>query len=212
MNAVFVKSYAAPPVNMREILRYSGCRGENAEILALAEECLKEAGGKLTYKVCYRYFAAEEMLDLFGADLKKILCGCDTAVLFAATTGLGIDRLISRYSASSPSKALMLQAIGAERIEALCDTFNAEITAEAAKKNLFTRRRFSPGYGSFPLSAQETVFSLLDCPRKIGLTLNKSLVMSPTKSVTAVIGISDSPSQSGDKCRYCAKSDCEFRQ
>ena len=212
MNTVFVKSYTAPPINMKEILRYSGCRGENAEISALAEECLKEVADKLTYKVCFRYFTAEEMLGLFGKDLKKILCGCDDAVLFAATTGLGIDRLISRYCAVSPSKALMLQAIGAERIEALCDTFNAEITAEASAKNRFTRRRFSPGYGSFPLSAQKTVFSLLDCPRKIGLMLNKSLVMSPSKSVTAIIGISDSPSQAGDKCRYCAKSDCEFRQ
>ena len=30
---------------------------------------------------------------------------------------------------------------------------------------------------------------MLDCPRKIGLTLNDSLLMSPTKSVTAIVGL-----------------------
>ena len=37
--------------------------------------------------------------------------------------GADIDRLIAKHSRLSPSRALMLQAIGAERIEALCDAF-----------------------------------------------------------------------------------------
>ena len=55
--------------------------------------------------------------------LSKNLSGCKTAVIFAATVGLMPDRLISRYGVSSPAKALVFDAIGAERIESLCDHF-----------------------------------------------------------------------------------------
>lgn len=51
--------------------------------------------------------------------------------------------------------------------------------------------RFSAGYGDLPLEVQKDIFRVLDCPRKIGLTLNDSLLMSPTKSVTAIVGIED---------------------
>lgn len=33
------------------------------------------------------------------------------------------------------------------------------------------------------------IFSLLDCPKRIGVTLGDTLLMSPSKSVTAFIGI-----------------------
>ena len=49
--------------------------------------------------------------------------------------------------------------------------------------------RFSPGYGDLPLDVQKNIFPLLDCERKIGLTLNESLIMSPSKSVTAFVGM-----------------------
>ena len=114
--------------------------------------------------------------------------GCKRAVVFAATVGIGLDRLIAKYGRLSPSKALMLQAIGAERIEALCDAFCAEL---AAKLDCKLRPRFSPGYGDFPITAQKELFAVLDCTRQIGVTLNDSLLMSPTKSVTAIVGIID---------------------
>ena len=92
--------------------------------------------------------------------------------------------MIAKYGAISPSRAFMLQAIGAERIEALCNKFNSEISAKSQ-----TAPRFSPGYGDLPIELQREIFLALDCPKRIGLTLNQSLLMSPTKSVTAIIGI-----------------------
>ena len=114
--------------------------------------------------------------------------GCREAVLFAATVGVGLDRLIARYGAVAPSRAVMLQAIGAERIEALCDVFCNTLAVE---ENRALRPRFSPGYGDLPLDTQREIFRVLDCQRKIGLTLNDSLLMSPTKSVTAIVGLCD---------------------
>jgi cobalamin-dependent methionine synthase I len=78
-----------------------------------------------------------------------------------------------------------MQAIGAERIEALCDVVCAEL------KEIYgsVGDRFSPGYGDFSLTAQRDIFTMLGCEKRIGLTLNDSLLMSPTKSVTAIIGL-----------------------
>ena len=93
-----------------------------------------------------------------------------------------------KYSKISPSKALMFQALGAERIESLCDTFCNDMNNELGVR---LKPRFSAGYGDLPLEVQKDIFRVLDCPRKIGLTLNDSLLMSPTKSVTAIVGIED---------------------
>jgi len=176
---VYTKTYDAPPIDRREILRYAGVRGDAPEIEAILDECLKEAEDKLTYKLCYGDFSVSFFDSVDSKDLKKHLEGCDKVILFAATVGIGIDRLISRYASITPTKSLLFQAIGAERIEALCDEFNSE----------FVGSRFSPGYGDLPLEFQKEIFRLLDCPKRIGLTLNESMLMSPTKSVTAIIGV-----------------------
>ena len=194
---VCTKTYGAPPLDRREILRYAGVRGQAPELEALLEECIAESEGTLTYKVCWREFPVrrrEGVLDLGFAEtssaaLGRNLAGCGSVVLFAATVGIGMDRSIARYSALSPAKAVLLQALGAERIEALCDVFNEEVTRRQAASGRETRPRFSPGYGDLPLEMQRKIFAVLDCPRKIGLSLNENLLMSPSKSVTALIGV-----------------------
>lgn len=199
MNTVFLKTYEVPEISRREVLRYAGVRGEAPELEEILDDCINEADGKLTYKVCYREFPVSEndgVLNLGFCEtsseaLKKNLCGCESIVLFGATVGIELDRLIAKYSRLSPAKALFLQSLGAERIESLCDLFNSEITLEKAKLGFKTRPRFSPGYGDFPLETQREIFKVLDCAKKIGLTLNESMLMSPTKSVTAIIGVGE---------------------
>ncbi len=194
METVFVRQYDAPPVRREEILRYAGVRGEREEISPLLSECLEEAERVLNYSVCYTEFPiqrTESALDLGFAttasrDLRKNLSGCSSGIVFAATVGLGIDRLISRHARISPTRALLFQAVGAERIESLCEAFCRELS-ETQGEYLF-HPRFSPGYGDLPLDLQKDIFARLDCPRRIGLHLNQSLLLSPTKSVTALIG------------------------
>lgn len=191
MNSItLIKTYSPPPFCEKEILHYAGCKSVDNKTSALMNECIDEISGKLVYKVCYRTLQVKTDGNIcdFGAfrlsskNLAATLSGYEKVILFAATVGVEIDRLIAKYGRISPSKAVMLQAIGAERIEALCDTFCADMSKDATP-------RFSPGYGDLPLDAQREIFAALDCSRQIGLTLNDSLLMSPTKSVTAFIGI-----------------------
>ena len=216
MNSVILsKNYNEPPFCEKEILRYAGCKDADSEISALVKSCIDEIKTKLTYKVCYRQFEVKICDDIcdFGAftlrskNLALNLKESESAILFAATVGVEIDRLIARYGRISPSKALMFQAIGAERIEALCDTFCVDISKE---HNVGTRPRFSPGYGDLPLLAQNDIFAVLSPEKQIGLTLNDSLLMSPSKSVTAIVGLGGEEKQK-NKCSACNMKNCAFR-
>ncbi len=187
-----IKNYPPPSYNRREIFRYAGCKGETDAIAEIIDECIAEIDGKLTYKVCYTEVPLStngDTVDLGfcktrSADLAKMLTQCKSAFIFGATVGIEIDRMIKKYSLLSPARALIAQAVGTERIEALCDAFENDI--KASKK---LTPRFSPGYGDLPLELQRDIFSLLDCPKSIGAALNTSLLISPTKSVTAIIGV-----------------------
>lgn len=214
---ILSKKYTDLPFCEREILRYAGCKQANDDMVNLARECINEIHTKLAYTVCYCPFEVEICGDVcdFGAfslRSKKLalnLQGCNRAVLFAATIGVEIDRVIAKYGHISPSKALMFQAVGAERIEAVCDAFCVDVAKEY---NVGTKPRFSPGYGDLPLSSQKDIFSVLSPEKQIGLFLTDSMLMSPSKSVTAIIGLCEKGKIAvNDKCTQCDQKDCAFR-
>ena len=192
MSVALTKIYPAPPVSKRAILRYASCDKPTEEITALVDSCMDEASKTLSYKVCYTEVPVTVSGDvcLLGdlsfrsKDLAKSLSHCERAVIFGATIGVELDRLIGKYGHISPSRALILQAFGAERIEALCDVFCADIADGRG-----VRPRFSPGYGDLALETQKVIFDMLGLSKNIGLFLLDSFLMSPSKSVTAIMGI-----------------------
>ena len=194
MSVVQSKTFGDIPINKREILRYAESQNAQGEILSILEECIELAKNSVTNKVCYKILdlSVNGNLCNFGEfsvcskDLAKNLKSCKQVLLFASTIGVDFDRLILRYSKISPAKAVFLQAIGSERAESLCDEFCSWAEKELNKE---LRPRFSAGYGDLPLEAQKQIFACLDCAKNIGVTLNDSLLMSPSKSVTAFVGI-----------------------
>ena len=185
--------WKAPPLPEPDrdmVLRFAR-GGHTAEVDALLDEVVKVGCAAVDARLCYEIFPLTIADDrvAFGAetvksrDLAAHLSGCRRAVLFAATVGAEADRLISRAERTSPVRALLLDALFSERVEALCDAFTAQYNDP--------HRRFSPGYGDLPLDFQRSVFRLLDCPRRIGLTLGETLLMMPTKAVTAIVGVKE---------------------
>lgn len=190
-----VIKYDAPAPDLREIRRYMGDRSGSEAIGRVIEECLEECAGCFDCRVCYGIYPVNisgKTVDLGFAsaeskDLAKNLDGAQKAVVFAATAGLGIDRLIKAYSVQSPLKSLCFDAIGTDRAESVCNIFNGEIGGGYK----LLRPRFSPGYGDLDISFQKNIFDELSCPSNIGVYLSGSLQMIPTKSVTAIIGVKD---------------------
>lgn len=227
-NTIFVKKYREneiSQINENEIWRYAGYKGSpneiNRELIKVLEEVKKDLIGAFSYKVCYRRMELKwensEPLLPFSSNSKslvRLLTDCNEIILFAATIGLETDRYIAKQQKISPVKALIANAYGAERIERLCDAFGDCLQKDLESENLFTTKRFSPGYGDLPLKAQIEIFNLLDCSRQIGVSLNESLLMSPSKSVTAIMGLKKAKceNKTADKCKECTNHGCEFRK
>ncbi len=217
---ILKKQFDAPRWNVGEIMRYARIRGADESYRPLINECMSEAEPALSYRVCYTLAPLTrrgDMLCFCGMEIssdtvRKAVRDAEQILLFAATVGAPFDLLIRKYSAVSPSKALMMQAIGAERVESLCDAFCADIDSQLCRDGLHLTPRVSPGYGDIPLDMQRDIFAVLDCPRKIGLTLDESLMMSPSKSVTALCGVVSSADKTkNNKCSGCGKTDCAYR-
>ena len=120
--------------------------------------------------------------------LARHLASCHAAYLVCGTIGAEFDALQRRVAVTSGADALIVQAIGAAAIEAWMDDVEDEIRQELAPGESLVAR-FSPGYGDFPLDYQRTLLTLLDTPRKIGVSLTDTLLMVPSKSVSAIIGV-----------------------
>lgn len=211
-------------VNRREIFRYLGYgRTEPDErIRALAESCLEELEQETDPKCLFR----EYPLALSGGNaidggcfqtvsnhLGKNLKDCEKLLVFAATLGVGADQLIQKYSRLQMSRAVVMQAAATAMLEDYCDSVCQAQAEDYEARNLYLRPRFSPGYGDFPLENQKNLLDGLEAGKRIGIKLTNSLLMTPSKSVTAVMGISQRPYRCQVKgCEACGKTDCIYRR
>lgn len=178
----------------REALRYIGVTSTSPDdkLLSVVEDVNTEIVRAAKYAACYTSVDCvyRDGLIMLGdlpvrsKDLVKNLSNCGAAFIFAATSGAEIDRLISREMVKSSVRGLIADSLGSAAIEAFCDNLNRSLS-----DNIKTRPRFSPGYGDFNISFQKNLIQMLDARRKIGLSLTDSCMMTPSKSVTAVIGI-----------------------
>ena len=119
-----------------------------------------------------------------SASLVKNLADSSESFIFVVTLGIEVDRLLMRLSKTSRAEAFIFDAVASALAEAACDVAEEEIKGDAV-----CRPRFSPGYGDLSLALEREIFAFLDCPRRIGVSLTEGLLMVPTKSVCAIVGI-----------------------
>jgi len=145
--------------------------------------------------------------------LSAHLCNCTQVYVFAATLGSAVDRLIAQRAKIDSAEALCVQACAAARIENYCDNIEQELTREAEQSGLYLRPRFSPGYGDFSIVHQTDILNILGAHKRIGVTETKTHMLTPLKSVTAVIGVSAEKTEcASQKCAGCSKTDCSFKE
>lgn len=205
-------------VNRREIYRYLGYRGAipDAAVTDAVERAVEWLTENCTFRAIWTRLSIREGLD-FGIGrvesraLGRNLGGCRELFLFAGTVGIEADRKIRREEVTSEAVGVIYDAAASAAVEAGCNALNARLRSIVEGEGLFLRPRFSPGYGDFPLEKQSDLLELLSASKHIGLTLSPSLLMLPTKSVSALIGISDKPTGCREGCESCEKVDCPYR-
>ncbi len=210
-------------IRTKEAVRYLGY-GRHAidePTLELIQDTFRELDQVADARFVYRIFEIieenENQLTIGGLriqsrNLYKNLKNCKQGIVFCATLGTGVDLLLKRYSVSDMSKTVVLQACAAAFLEEYCDRMQKQI-GDGLENGLYLRPRFSPGYGDFSILHQKELLQMTDASKKIGLALTEGYMLTPTKSITAVMGISSEARDCTIKgCEMCTKEDCIYRR
>ncbi|MBE6955635.1 MAG: methionine synthase [Ruminococcaceae bacterium] len=205
-------------------LRYLGCaRTDDVQILSALEQAA-ELVEEIAQPRCVTFSSTITLdaegvhfdgttLCLPGKDISNLLSHAEIGILFCATLGNEVDRLIARWQLKDLSFAAMLDACASSAVEVLCDGLEAELIEEHQTRGLFLTDRFSPGYGDLPLCVQSELCAVLDTPRRIGVQVSSSSILNPRKSVTAVLGVCASAQPKRDRCSGCLQHDtCLLRK
>lgn len=208
----------------KEAVRYLGYGNHAVDdgTLALIRDSFNEldqtAGRRIVYRIFDVLFKDVDCMEIGGfpvtsKDLGKNLKGCKSVIVLGATLGAETDLLMRRYTLTDMARAVVLQACGAAMLEEYLDERQEEIRRETVKQGLYLRPRFSPGYGDFSIRYQEMILRMLDATKRIGLSMTEGNMLTPMKSVTALIGLSrQSISCHSRGCEACEKTDCVFRR
>ena len=199
-----------------QALRYMGHFGPadsgTLQLLHRAEQALRREARPLA--VWHEYALTELSLQDCGHDLARHLQDCPRVVLMAATLGTGVDSLLRRLSLTDVAMAVAADALASTIIEQVCDDVEASLRSHVEQQGRYLTGRYSPGYGDCPLHLQKHLCGCLDTGRKIGLTLTADGLMTPRKSVTAVLGVSARPVKGYRAgCGQCLlKETCQYRK
>lgn len=206
-----------------EALRYLGGRaGKSTEAGVLLDKAYlrllrqvtpREVHAVVSCRVGDRDVELENGPTFHSRRLAEHLAGCDRVIIFAATLGSGVDRTTRALLVCSVAEGAAAQAVGAALMEGYCDELTEQYRQDFPGCVFLSR--FSPGYGDWALTDQRKIFTLLECEKKIGLTLTEGMMMAPTKSVTAIIGIKKAEAvaeENSHDCSSCDKQDCAFRE
>lgn len=210
-------------LNTGEVLRYMGCPPDRADgaLKAQVEDCARQLLGAIRPRWSWRAAGLafedggvrlEGGLLLPGEDLKAHLSGCDRAAIFCATLGAEVDALIRRAERLDMARALTLDCCASAAVEEVCDQIEAELQEKFPGCSF--PFRYSPGYGDLPLEVQGPLLDLLDAPRRAGLCATSSHLLTPRKSVTAILGVARGEmEQKKRSCLGCpARESCQYRK
>ena len=214
-------------LNKAQVYRWVGYRADSHTITPamdeMVEDCMAEVLKIARPRAVFspllpiegeagRYGAAG--LPLTGRDMGKHLDHCTHVVLLAVTLGAQLDMLIRRTEAVDMARAVVLDSAANVAIEEAAQQAEDEMRGVLAGEGRYLTGRYSPGYGDYPISVQKELLRLTDAGRKIGLSVTPSHIMTPRKSVTAVLGVAEIPVKGHlAGCRNCVlKQTCLFRK
>lgn len=207
-------------IDISEALRYIGAGAADDALRVQAEEVagtIRETP-RYTYRVFSLertdegFFLPEADITLTGNTARTMLATSTKAAALICTLGVGFDSALRAMQARDMAKAVLLNGCGSALVEQGCDAAEAELKARFP--DFYLTDRFSPGYGDLPLTLQPAICAALNAQRRLGVTVTPSLLLNPSKTVTAFIGLSDRPQQARIRgCAFCAmRETCTLRK
>ncbi|MGN0706472.1 MAG: methionine synthase [Faecalibacterium sp.] len=221
MSAGAVQTLALPKpeaIDLIQAARYFGARGTPDQgTQALLERCAPPLLAAAAPRAVWLAATVKE-LDaaglLQGQDIARHLDGCTHALLLAVTLGPGVDAQIRRAGVGDIAAGVAADALGSALAEQAADAAEALLRSKASALGGYLTGRYSPGYGDWPISVQPRLAQVLDTARRAGLCVTDTNLMTPRKSITAVLGAGSHPVQGYRAgCAHCAlRGRCEYRK
>ena len=216
------EALALPPragaVRVDEALRYAGYAGieetpavrERARELADVAERIECARG--AFRILPLAHAGEGVVCLDGTDLvlpgasiADYLSGSRAVCLMACTMGAAADERLAVSAERDRVDGILYGAVLADMVEDAANQLEARVRQAAMDRGLFAKDRYSPGYGDLPLSVHPAFLVALDAGRLLGLRAVDGGFLTPSRSITALVGLFDEmPSRAKIGCAWCA--------
>lgn len=151
---------------------------------------------------------AKDMLISFDGDnIKALLDDCDKVWIVCVTIGNGIDRVIEELRLRDLTLAYAVDLCAGLWVDDYCEKLEQNMREKLKEQGKQLTQRFSCGYGDFPLQSQSQFVTALRADKYLGIKLTTGGMMIPSKSVSAVAGISDHLVKKLSRCAVCPKKD-----
>lgn len=207
------------PAILSEALRYVGITNPDPETETRARRMMALAREKCPPRHVLRVFDLSWVdgvptlasIPLPGNTARLMLDGCTRAALLVCTLGAAFEREVEALRHRDAADMLLFDACGSALVEQGCD--DATCILQNTLPGVYLTDRFSPGYGDLPLTLQQPILAAADATRRLAVTANVSSLLIPQKTVTAIIGLADTPRPARVRgCAYCGlRGTCPYR-
>jgi hypothetical protein len=194
------------------ILSSAAGREDWAAALADARELARPVAAWGAFRlrgIAYGRIELEGGAVLGGGPLAEVASGSSELLIAVCTIGEALSLRVRELQGERRMlRGLLLDDLGSWAVDSVRQGFCRRMEEEASLAGLRVSTFLSPGESAWPLEDQRVIFSLLDAAA-IGVSLSPSLLMSPRKSLSLVMGRGSAPlgHEGGDNCDFCAMKD-----
>ena len=144
---------------------------------------------------------------MINNEVFQLLKNSEKLAVFACTVSRELDA--SLHNLTDISAQYINDVIGTLIIEKSMEYLYQDIIKEFP--HLKASNSISPGNCGWALEAQKELFKLLP-NHHLGITLSKSGMMTPLKSLSGVIGLGELVTFKHTNCKYCNSKNCLYRK
>lgn len=151
---------------------------------------------------------------LCGGPLAGVVAGAADLAVAVCTVGQAVSaRIREHQQARRLLRGLLLDELGSWAVDMVRQQVCRRLQDDAEAAGLHVSTSLSPGESEWPLGDQSVLFSLLDAG-SIGVVLTPTLLMSPVKSLSFVLGRGSNLTghEGGSHCDFCViRERCTYR-
>jgi hypothetical protein len=152
---------------------------------------------------------------LGGGPVTRVVGGATHLIVAACTVGAAISARVAQHQRQKEMlQSLLLDDLGSWAVDVVRQQLCRWLEQDAARRGLRVSASLSPGESEWSVRDQAAIFAVLDAGQ-IGVSLTPSMVMSPLKSLSLIMGTGPAAMgvEGASNCDFCTiRERCAYRQ